>query len=112
MSGQEHLCIAGGVESMSRVPMLSDGGALILDPSVAMAEDIVPQGISADLIATLAGYTREQLDQFAHYSHQKACKAIKQNHLKSVISINHPSGITALDQDEIPRSNSHQRFLA
>ena len=90
--------------------MLSDGGA-ILDPTVAMAEDIVPQGISADLIATLAGYTREQLDQFAHYRTKKHV-VIKQNHLKSVISINHPSGITALDQDEIPRSNSSTKALS
>src|SRR5690606_26249831 len=71
-SGWEDLIIAGGVESMSRVPMASDGGAWAMDPATALATDFVPQGISADLIATIEGYSREDVDRYAVQSQQRA----------------------------------------
>jgi acetyl-CoA C-acetyltransferase len=111
MSGQENLCIASGVESMSRVPMLSDGGAIMLDPSVAMAHNIIPQGISADLIASIEGFTRQELDEYALKSHQKAISAQKSKRLKSIIPIHHASGLIALEQDEIPRKDTSLKKL-
>src|SRR6218665_2546275 len=69
MSGQVDLLVAGGVESMSRVPMGSDGGALMMNPQIVAKIHIVPQGISADLIATKYGYDRRQLDEYAATSH-------------------------------------------
>ena len=69
-SGFEDLFVAGGVESMSRVPMASDGGAWAMDPRTAMETDFVPQGIGADLIATLEGYDRGEVDRFAAQSHE------------------------------------------
>src|SRR5919199_957431 len=74
-SGLEAVILAGGVESMSRVPMGSDGGAWASDPSTAFATAFVPQGIGADLIATLEGFTREDVDAFAVQSNQRAAKA-------------------------------------
>lgn len=72
-SGWEELVVAGGVESMSRIPMGSDGGAWYLDPAVNSALGFIPQGISADLIATLEGFTRETVDNYALESHRKSC---------------------------------------
>src|SRR3954454_25123317 len=74
-SGWEDLLLAGGVESMSRVPMGSDGGAWAMDPETSYATSFVPQGISADLIATLEGFDREDVDAFAADSQTKAAKA-------------------------------------
>src|SRR6476646_6237505 len=74
-SGWEDLLLAGGVESMSRVPMGSDGGAWAMDPETSYATSFVPQGISADLIATLEGFDREAVDSFAVDSQTKAAKA-------------------------------------
>lgn len=71
-SGMEDMVVAGGVESMSRWPMGSDGGAWIMDPRVNDALGFVPQGISADLIATLEGFSREELDAYAARSHARA----------------------------------------
>lgn len=70
-SGWEDLVVAGGVESMSRVPMGSDGGAWALDPETNLAAGFVPQGIGADLIASIDGYSREDVDTFAQNSQQK-----------------------------------------
>ncbi|MDC3180798.1 acetyl-CoA C-acetyltransferase [Gammaproteobacteria bacterium] len=112
MSGQDQLCIASGVESMSRVPMLSDGGALMIDPAVAMSNNIVPQGISADLIASVEGFTRDELDAYALSSHQRAINAQKKKRLKSLIPVTHVSGITALATDEIPRKDTSLKKLA
>ena len=64
-AGWDQMVVAGGVESMSRVPLESDGGALLFDPDVMMRTGYVPQGVSADLIATIEGYSREQLDAYA-----------------------------------------------
>jgi acetyl-CoA C-acetyltransferase len=74
-SGWEDLLLAGGVESMSRVPMGSDGGAWAMDPETSYATSFVPQGISADLIATMEGFDREAVDSFAVDSQTKAAKA-------------------------------------
>ena len=100
-SGQSALMLAGGVESMSRVPMLSDGGAMMVDPQIAHKEQIVPQGISADLIASLNGYTFSSLNQMAVTSHQKAAKAQKKGAFKSaMIPITNALGEVLLDHDE------------
>lgn len=101
MSGQSDLIVAGGVESMSRVPMGSDGGAMFTSPEMIAKHKMVPQGISADLIATKYGYTREQLDQFAAISHERAENAWKENRFdKSVITVNDNLGIPLLAKDE------------
>ena len=71
-SGWEQLVVAGGVESMSRIPMGSDGGAWAMDPETNFDTGFMPQGIGADLIATLGGYSRTDVDNFAMHSHQKA----------------------------------------
>lgn len=111
-SGQANLILAGGVESMSRVPMLSDGGAMMLDPQVAYTQQIVPQGISADLIATLAQFSRKELDEFALSSHQKACAAQKRNAIQSIIPIRNHLGEIILDRDENVRSDCNLEQLS
>src|SRR3974377_843575 len=75
MSGQSPMAIGGGVEAMSRVPMGSDGGALGTDPAVAIPLYTIPQGISADLIATKYGYSRDDVDAYSVESHQRAAKS-------------------------------------
>ncbi len=75
MSGQSDLTIGGGVESMSRVPMMSDGGAWATDPEVAYKTYFVPQGVSADLIATKYGFSREDLDSYSVESQRRAAHA-------------------------------------
>ena len=75
MAGYEKIIVAGGVESMSHVPIGSDGGAWAADPHLAVKTHFVPQGISADLIATLQGFSRDDVDQFALTSQQRAAKA-------------------------------------
>ena len=106
-SGQSQLMLAGGVESMSRVPMLSDGGAIMVDPTIAYKEQIVPQGISADLIASLNGYTLTALNQWAVTSHQKAAKAQQQGAFKhAIIPITNALGEVLLDHDENIRPNT------
>ena len=74
-SGWENLVVAGGVESMSRVPMGSDGGAWVIDPQTNYDTYFVPQGIGADLIATLEGFSREDVDKFALRSQQRSAYA-------------------------------------
>ena len=111
-SGWDNLIVAGGVESMSRVPMGSDGGAWY-DPATAFKMNFVPQGISADLIATLEGFSREDVDKFALESQQRAAKAIAAGHFKkSVIPVRDMNGLTILDTDEYPRADSSMEGLA
>ena len=111
-SGFEDLFLAGGVESMSRVPMASDGGAWAMDPATALGTDFVPQGISADLIATLEGYDRAEVDRFAAQSHERAAKAWEAGHFdKSVIPVKDASGITILDRDETIRQGTTAESL-
>ena len=100
-SGWEDLVVAGGVESMSRVPMGSDGGPWALDPETNMACDFIPQGIGADLIATIDGYSRADVDAFAANSQQKAAAAQAKGYFdKSVIPVKDKAGVTVLAKDE------------
>jgi len=106
-SGFEDLVVVGGVESMSRVPMGSDGGAWVLDPQTNMHSHFTPQGIGADLIATLEGFTRQDVDAFALHSQQKAARARSDGSFnKSLIAVQDQNGIVLLDQDEFIRADS------
>ncbi|WP_291479236.1 acetyl-CoA C-acetyltransferase [Corynebacterium sp.] len=112
-SGWEDLVLAGGVESMSRVPMGSDGGALAMDPETSFANDFIPQGISADLIATLDGVGREELDAYAARSHERAAKAWEENRFAgSVVPVKDRNGVTLLDRDETIRPGTTPEKLA
>lgn len=111
-SGWEELIVAGGVESMSRVPMGSDGGALMEDPAVAAQIGFVPQGISADLIATLEGFGRQQLDEYALRSQQRAAIAQQEGRFKSLVPIYSASGDLLLARDEHPRADTSLAGLA
>lgn len=100
-SGWEDLVVAGGVESMSRVAMGSDGGPWALDPETNMACDFIPQGIGADLIATIDGYSRTDVDQFAEQSQKKAAAAQVNGYFNaSVIPVKDKAGVVILDKDE------------
>ena len=106
-SGFEDLVVAGGVESMSRIPMGSDGGAWALDPATNMHTHFVPQGIGADLIATLEGFSREDVDAFALRSQQKAARARADGSFnKSLVPVTDQNGILILDHDEFIRPES------
>ena len=112
-SGWEDLLLAGGVESMSRVPMASDGGAWAMDPETSYATSFVPQGISADLIATIEGFGRDDVDLFAAESQTRAGKAIADGAFsRSVIPVRDHSGLTLLDHDEFPRPGTTPEALA
>ncbi|WP_097460516.1 acetyl-CoA C-acetyltransferase [Mangrovitalea sediminis] len=103
-SGWEDLVVAGGVESMSRVPMGSDGGAWALDPATNLHTGFMPQGIGADLIATLEGFNREDVDRFALNSQQKAAHASSKGYFeKSLIPVRDQNGLIVLDHDEFIR---------
>ncbi|MBL1073498.1 acetyl-CoA C-acetyltransferase [Nocardia sp. 2] len=100
-SGFEDLVLAGGVESMSRVPMGSDGGAMFMDPATAYPNYIVPQGISADLIATIEGFSRDDVDAYAVRSQELAANAWANGYFKnSVVAVKDINGLTVLDNDE------------
>ncbi|MET9489371.1 MULTISPECIES: acetyl-CoA C-acetyltransferase [unclassified Nocardia] len=100
-SGFDDLVIAGGVESMSRVPMGSDGGAMFMDPATSFDSYIVPQGISADLIATIEGFTRDDVDAYAVRSQDRAADAWKNGYFNgSVVPVKDINGLTVLDNDE------------
>jgi acetyl-CoA C-acetyltransferase len=111
-SGWEHLVVAGGVESMSRTPMGSDGGAWAMDPETNFTTGFMPQGIGADLIATLGGYCREDVDAFAVASHQKAAAAWQRGAFaNSVIPVTDRNGMTILAHDELIRADSSLESL-
>lgn len=111
-SGWSDLIIAGGVESMSRVPMGIDGSAWVMEPDAAFGK-FVPQGISADLIATKYGYSRKDLDAFALTSQQRATAARSAgNFKKSIIPVTDINGFTHLDHDEYIRENTTLEGLA
>ena len=100
-SGWEDMVVAGGVESMSRVPIGSDGGAWAQDPETNFATGFVPQGIGADLIATLAGWDRDDVDRFALTSQQRAASAQAEGRFdRSVIAVQDAIGLTVLERDE------------
>lgn len=106
-SGFEDLVVVGGVESMSRVPMGSDGGAWVMDPQTNIHSNFVPQGIGADLIATLEGFSRADVDAFALRSQQKAARASADGSFaKSLIPVADQNGIVLLDHDEFIRGDS------
>jgi acetyl-CoA C-acetyltransferase len=105
--GFEDLILAGGVESMSRVPMGSDGGAWAMDPATAFATSFVPQGIGADLIATLEGLSREDVDAFAVESNARAAKAWADGRFaRSVVPVKDRNGVVVLDHDEFIKPES------
>jgi acetyl-CoA C-acetyltransferase len=110
-SGWEDLVLAGGVESMSRVPMGSDGAAG-LDPARAYRNRAVPQGISADLIATIEGFTRDTVDAYAVESQARAAKAWADGRFaRSVVPVRDRNGITVLDHDELLRPGTTRESL-
>jgi len=112
-SGFEDLILAGGVESMSRVPMASDGGAWAMDPATAFDTSFVPQGIGADLIATIEGYTRSDVDAFAAESQARAAKAQANGYFDhSVIPVRDLNGLVVLDKDEFIRPGTTVESLA
>lgn len=106
-SGFEDLVVVGGVESMSRVPMGSDGGAWVMDPETNIHTNFVPQGIGADLIATLEGFSRADVDAFALRSQQKAARASADGSFaRSLVPVTDQNGIVLLDHDEFIRGDS------
>ncbi|ERI54198.1 3-ketoacyl-CoA thiolase [Pseudomonas sp. EGD-AK9] len=106
-SGFEDLVVVGGVESMSRIPMGSDGGAWVMDPETNIHTNFVPQGIGADLIATLEGFSRSDVDAFALRSQHKAARASADGSFaKSLIPVTDQNGIVLLDHDEFIRGDS------
>ena len=112
-SGWEDLVVAGGVESMSRVPIGADGGAWAQDPETNSATLFVPQGIGADLIATLNGFTREDVDRYALTSQQRATAARAAGHFKgSVVSVKDAMGLSLLEEDEFIKPNTTLDGLA
>lgn len=112
MSGEADLTIGGGVESMSRVPMGSDGGAMASDPAVAFKSYFVPQGISADLIATKYGYSRDDADAYAVESQNRAKAAWDDNRFeKSIVPVKDVVGMEVLDHDEFMRPETTMQSL-
>ncbi|PFG61670.1 acetyl-CoA C-acetyltransferase [Thioclava sp. ES.031] len=104
--------IAGGVEMMGRVAMGSDGAAIAVDPSLAMKTYFVPQGISADIIATEYGFSREDVDALGVESQRRAAEAIKENRFaKSIVPVKDQNGLTILDHDEFPRAGTTMESL-
>jgi acetyl-CoA C-acetyltransferase len=111
-AGWDDLILAGGVESMSRVPMGSDGGAWALDPETNYATGFIPQGISADLIATVEGFSRDAVDAFAARSHQLAAKAWADGAFdRSVVPVRDQVGQVVLDRDETIRPETSPEIL-
>lgn len=113
LSGQADMAIGGGVESMSRIPMGSDGGAWATDPAVAMPTYFVPQGISADLIATKYGMSRADVDSYAVESQKRAKRSWDEGRFKkSIIPVKDINGLTVLDRDEHLRPETTMQSLA
>jgi acetyl-CoA C-acetyltransferase len=112
MSGQSDLAIGGGVEAMSRVAIGSSGGAWPEDPSIAIPAYFVPQGISADLIATLDGFSRDDVDAYAVESQKRAANAWSKGYFKnSVVPVKDAQGLTILDRDEHMRPDTTMQSL-
>ncbi|MCH2083072.1 MAG: acetyl-CoA C-acetyltransferase [Saprospiraceae bacterium] len=106
-SGWEDLVVAGGLESMSRVPLGSDGGPLLFDPEVTNKINYLPQGVSADLIATIEGFSREEVDAYALRSQNRAYQAQTNGHFSNaLIPIYDKNGLLILDKDEHLRPNT------
>jgi len=113
MAGQHDLVVGGGVESMSRVGMGASGGAWPVDPSIAVKSYFMPQGISADLIATKYGFSRDDVDAYAVESQKRAAKSWEEGRFKnSVIPVKDMNGLTILDRDEHMRPSTTMQSLA
>ncbi|MGB8042978.1 MAG: acetyl-CoA C-acetyltransferase [Pseudolabrys sp.] len=113
MSGQHEMTIGGGAESMSRIGIGASGGAWPVDPSIAVATYFLPQGISADLIATKFGFSRDDVDAYAVESQKRAAKSWEEGRFKnSVIPIKDVNGLTILAKDEHMRPNTTMQTLA
>jgi acetyl-CoA C-acetyltransferase len=113
MAGQSDAAVGGGVECMSRVPMGSDGGAMAIDPQTAYHTHFIPQGISADLIATRQGYTRRDVDAYAVASQQRAARAWQHGYFgRSIVRIHDHVGDVVLDHDETIRADASLDSLA
>ena len=112
-SGFEDFVVAGGIESMSRWTMGSDGGAWFMDPRINQGIGFIPQGVSADLIATLEGFSRTELDTYALQSHQRAAAARAAGHFgKSVVPVHDIAGLLMLAEDETIRANATLEAMA
>ncbi|MFO0444676.1 MAG: acetyl-CoA C-acyltransferase, partial [Betaproteobacteria bacterium] len=112
-SGFERLVVAGGVESMSRWPMGSDGGAWFMDPRINAKLGFVPQGIGADLVATLEGFTRADVDAFALETHRRAAAARAEGRFgRSLVPVHDIAGLLLLDHDETIRPVVDERASA
>jgi len=112
-SGQADMIVAGGVESMSRVPMGSDGGPWAEDVDGVVGGAYVPQGISADIIAAIDGYTREELNAYSVRSHQRAARAGAEGRFeRSIVPVRDAVGLTILDHDELVRPDASMEALA
>lgn len=111
--GSDELVVAGGVESMSRVGMGMSGGAWFMDPSVGLPGYFVPQGVSADLIATKYGFSRDDVDAYAVESQKRAANAWKNGYFKnSIVPVKDQNGLTILDHDEHMRPSTDMQSLA
>ncbi|MCO5082566.1 MAG: acetyl-CoA C-acetyltransferase [Rhizobiaceae bacterium] len=111
--GLDEIVIAGGVESMSRVGMGMSGGAWFMDPSVGLPAYFMPQGVSADLIATKYGFSRDDVDAYAVESQKRAAKAWEKGYFrKSVVPVKDQNGLTILDHDEHMRPTTDMQALA
>ncbi len=112
MSGEADFAIGSGVESMSRVPMGSDGGAMGVDPEISFDHYIVPQGISADLIATKHGFSRDDVDAYAMESQRRSARAWAEGRFKkSIVPVKDQLGLTILDHDEHMRPGTDMQAL-
>ena len=112
-SGWDQMLFAGGVESMSRVPMGSDGGPWAMDPETAYNTYFVPQGISADLIATIEGFSRDDVDAYAARSQERAAAAWSSGRFaKSIVPVKDINGVTILDHDEFMRPDTTVESLS
>ncbi len=111
-AGAGQAYVAGGVEMMGRVPMGSDGAAIAVDPSIAMKTYFVPQGISADIIATEFGFTRDQADELAVESQKRAAKAWEEGRFdRSILTVRDQNGLPILDRDEYMRPATDMQSL-
>ncbi|HWW48764.1 MAG TPA: acetyl-CoA C-acetyltransferase [Xanthobacteraceae bacterium] len=112
MSGQHELTIGGGAESMSRVGIMSSGAAWPMDPSIAVPSYFLPQGVSADLIATKYGFSRDDVDAYAVQSQQRAANSWEKGYFKnSIVPVKDINGITILDRDEHMRPSTTMQSL-
>ncbi|MBU1345881.1 MAG: acetyl-CoA C-acetyltransferase [Alphaproteobacteria bacterium] len=111
-SGEADFAVGGGVEAMSRVPMGSDGGAWPVDPSSAFSTYFVPQGVSADMIASKYGFSRDDVDAYSMESHKRAAAAWADGRFsKSVVPVKNQLGLVQLDRDETIRPNTDMQSL-